>query len=160
MTTMRWKWGETNPRECRVEDAHVIAIGDLVYLDTDSIRPVVDLGAAASQTLAQQSVHDVFVGVAMQRHAVGDGILNIRVATSGVFEYVTASATYEMGALMACFANASDIPQNQQVAAVVGTNPEGESIGRCAKRTGGNVTAVLIDILSTIYHSGVQAAAT
>ena len=149
----RYKWGDTNPRECRVEDAHVIEIGDLLYLDTDSVRPVIDLSSHTTETIAQVAVHDLFVGVAMQRHAVGDGIINIRVATTGVFQYACASTSFEMGELIGVGTVTDFTPVNQLVATLDNAGEEDESLGKCVRRTV-SATTVLIAILSTIYHDG------
>ncbi len=37
--SLRWRYGETNPIVLPVDSATVIEIGDLVYLETDDVRP-------------------------------------------------------------------------------------------------------------------------
>lgn len=161
---MRWRWGDTDPRECRVESAHAIEIGDLLYLDTDSVRKVSDLGILANAGAAQEAVHDDFVGVAMQRHVAGAGVVTkFRVATKGVFEFTTPTSTFEMGALVGVDDDGGTtfVPQDQAVETIVsatGTD-EGKSIGRCARRVT-SADVVLVAIKSTVYHGGEQAAAT
>jgi hypothetical protein len=155
MTDNRYRWGENNPVKCRVESAHAIEIGDLVYLDSDSVRSAGDL-TAASLTLAQQALHDVFVGVALQRHTANSGIVtDFVVATSGVFEFPCASATFELGALIGCDDDGSNDPVADQVIAAAGGLTT-ESIGICAQREGTATTSVFIKIISTIMDRGVQ----
>jgi len=94
--TMRWRYGETNPVVLPVASATVIEIGDLVYLDTTA-KPASSLSYGASLAATQEAFHDKFAGVAMQASRNGD-TQDIRVATTGVFEFGCASATFEVGA--------------------------------------------------------------
>jgi hypothetical protein len=96
---MRWRYGDTNPVSAAVDAATVIEIGDLVYQEVDDARPAsaqADLGTEAQN---QEGFHDKFLGVAMQASRNGD-TAPIRLATSSVFEFVTAAAAYELGALV------------------------------------------------------------
>ncbi|HWB01224.1 MAG TPA: hypothetical protein VG713_22195, partial [Pirellulales bacterium] len=97
--TMRWRYGDTNPILLPVDSATVIEIGDLVYLDTDDAKPASAAADAGSMAANQEAFHDKFAGVAMQRSRTGD-TTPIRVATTGVFEFDCASATFEVGALV------------------------------------------------------------
>ena len=155
--TMRWRYGETNPVVLPVASATVIEIGDLVYLDTTA-KPASGSTYGGSLAAAQETFHDKFAGVAMQQSRNGD-TQDIRVATTGVFEFVTASATYEVGARIGADDNAGGTALvNQQVIAVNAANPE-LSIGYCAKRVNPAGTGVLVDIVGTVSHAGPQAAA-
>jgi hypothetical protein len=155
--TMRWRYGETNPVVLPVDSAKVIEIGDLVYLDTTA-KPASALTYGASLAATQEAFHDKFAGVAMQQSRNGD-TQEIRVATTGVFEYACASATFEVGARVGVDDNAGATALlNQQVIAVNAANPE-LSIGYCAKRLPSAGTSVLVDVVSTVSHAGPQAVA-
>ncbi|REK19166.1 MAG: hypothetical protein DWQ37_01885 [Planctomycetota bacterium] len=155
--TMRWRYGETNPVVLPVASATVIEIGDLVYLDTTA-KPAGDLTYGASLAATQEAFHDSFVGVAMQQSRAGD-TQDIRVATTGVFEFACASATFDVGARIGVDDNAGPSALlNQQVIAVNNANPE-LSIGYCAKRVNPAGTSVLVDVIGTVTHAGPQAAA-
>jgi hypothetical protein len=155
--TMRWRYGETNPVVLRVASATVIEIGDLVYLDTTA-KPAGALAYGASLAATQEAFHDAFAGVAMQQSRAGD-TQDIRVATTGVFEFACASATFDVGARVGADDNAGGTALlNQQVIAVAGTSPQ-LSIGYCAKRVNPEGTAVLVDVIGTVTHAGPQAAA-
>jgi hypothetical protein len=153
---MRWRYGDTNPILLPVDSATVIEIGDLVYLDTDDAKPASAAADAGSMTANQEAFHDKFAGVAMQRSRTGD-TTPIRVATTGVFEFDCASATFEVGALVG-----ADQPgggsslSGQQVTAVA---TENLAIGRCAKRLNPAGTQVLVDVVSTVLYGGPQAKA-
>ena len=155
--TMRWRYGETNPVVLPVASATVIEIGDLVYLSTTA-KPASALTYGASLAATQEAFHDLFAGVAMQQSRAGD-TQDIRVATSGVFEFVAASATFDVGARVGVDDNAGATALvNQQVIAVNAANPE-LSIGYCAKRVNPAGTSVLVDVIGTVTHAGPQAVA-
>jgi hypothetical protein len=155
--TMRWRYGETNPVVLPVASATVIEIGDLVYLDTMA-KPASALTYGASLAATQEAFHDKFAGVAMQQSRAGD-TADIRVATTGVFEFVCASATFEVGARIGVDDNtAGNALLSQQVIATAAGNPE-LSVGYCAKRVPSAGTSVLVDIVSTVSHAGPQAVA-
>ncbi|MCA9247348.1 MAG: hypothetical protein KDA42_09545 [Planctomycetales bacterium] len=140
-----------------VDSATVIEIGDLVYLDTDDVKPISGVTYGANLTAAQEAAHDGFLGVAMQASAAGD-TNEIRVATSGVFEFDQATATVELGSRVGCDDNAAgDTLLTQQVIAVDGASPQ-LAIGRCARRTS-SATKILVSIKSTVMNDGPQAVA-
>lgn len=154
---MRWRYGDTNPVVAAVDSATVIEIGDLLYLDTDDAKPAGDQADERTEAANQEAFAGKFLGVAMQRSKSGE-TAPIRVATTGVFEYVCPSSAFELGDLIGPSENAAgDALEDQQVERL-GAYPQGGtavaklSIGRCAKREAVAVTNVLVDIKSTIMH--------
>ena len=155
--TMRWRYGETNPVVLPVDSATVIEIGDLLYLDTTA-KPAGALTYGASLAATQETFHDTFAGVAMQQSRAGD-TQDIRVATTGVFEFACASATFDVGARIGPDDNAGPTALlNQQVIEVAGASPE-LSIGYCGRRVNPAGTSVLVDVIGTVTHAGPQAVA-
>jgi len=153
--TMRWRYGETNPVVLPVSSSIAIEIGDLVYYDSGVAKPASALTFGASLAATQEAFHDKFAGVAMQQSRVGD-TRDIRVATSGVFEFDCASATFDVGTRIGLDKNSGGTALlNQQVIAVAAANPE-LSIGYCAKRVNPAGTSVLVDIVGTVSHAGPQ----
>lgn len=151
---MRWRYGETNPIVLPVDSATVIEIGDLVYLDTDDAKPAAAQADQGTEAGNQALFHNKFAGVAMQRSRAGDAD-PIRVATTGVFEFVAPSTTREVGALLGVDEQASGTAlENQKVDGVAGAHL---AIGRCAKRVNPAEGRVLIDIVSTVMYGGPQA---
>jgi hypothetical protein len=156
--SMRWRYGETNPVVLPVLSATVIEIGDLVYLDSGTVKPAAALTYGGSLAATQETFHDKFAGVAMQQSRSGD-TTDIRVATTGVFEFACASAAFDVGARVGMDDNAGATALvNQQVIATAAANPE-LSVGYCAKRVNPAGTAVLVDVIGTITHAGPQAVA-
>ena len=156
---MRWRYGETSPMMCLVDTAQAIEIGDLIWLNTDDARPASALSYAGGLATSQERLIDDFLGVAMQRSRNGDTAA-IRVATAGVFEFVTASDTYELGDLVGAAANAgADALEDQKVASIEDGHKSvlvSRAVGRCAKTVATAATSVLVDIKSTVMTGGYQ----
>lgn len=160
---MRWRFGETNPVVAPADAAEGIEIGDLVLFDGGTAKPassVNDIGGAGPANLAaaQEVFHDQFLGVAMQRSAVGEG-REIRVATSGVFELACTAATFELGDRVGADVDGGGTALASQAAAGTSEGAPERSIGRAARRTGGPANSVLVDLRSTVMRDGPQAAA-
>ena len=164
--TMRWRYGDTNPVVVPVDSATVIEIGDMLYLDTDDAKPAgYDANSDGTGDLwntdlatTQEAFHDLFLGVAMQRSRSGDTD-PVRVATTGVFEFASPSATYELGDLVGPDQVSGDNNlENQQVEAL-SAGQQNLAVGRVAKRVGSADTKVLIDVQSTVMTGGPQAPA-
>ena len=154
---MRWRYGDTNPVMLAVDSATVIEIGDLVYFDTDDVKPASQTSYGVSLAATQETFHDSFAGVAMQASAAGE-TTPIRVATSGVFEFPQAAATVQVGARLGVDDNSmADALLAQQVIGVPAGNPE-RAIGRCA-RLASSASSVLVSIQSTLMNDGPQALA-
>lgn len=152
---MRWRYGETNPVMMPVDAAAEIEIGDLVYWDTNTVRPAGAMTPAGGLAATQEAFHDSFVGVAMQCSPAGVSD-PIRVATTGVFEFDCVSATFDVGALLGGHDAGVGNLGNQYVDEVATPNL---AIGRCVKRVASASTKVLVDVVSTLVKGGPQAAA-
>lgn len=150
---MRWRYGETNPIVIPVDAETVIEIGDLVYLDVDDGKPAAAQSDQESLGDNQIVFHNKFAGVAMQRSRAGD-VEPIRVATTGVFEFTCAGATFEIGSLIGPAGKMSaDGIESQKV---VGVESADLAIGRCAKRIATNDVKVLVDVVSSVMYGGPQ----
>jgi len=150
---MRWRWGDTNPVVAAVNSATEIAIGDLVWQDSDDAKPASDQSDQGDESSNQQEFAANFLGVAMQRSRAGD-TTPIRVATTGVFEYACPSSSFELGDMVGPDENTGgDALLDQQVVAVA---TPGRAVGRVARREPAAATSVLIDIRSTVMTGGVE----
>ena len=149
---MRWRYGDTNPVIAAVDAATVIEIGDLVYQETDDVRPASSQADQNTKEANQELFTSKFLGVAMQRSRTGE-TAPIRVATTGVFELDCPSGTFELGKLMGLNENAAGTALlNQQAIAVTQAN---RAIGRVAKRESAAAISVLVDVRSTVMTGGV-----
>ena len=155
-SAMRYRYGDTRPVVLPVDASTVIETGDLIWMDTDDAKPASAQADQGTKAFNQEAFHDRFVGVAMQQSLSGTADA-IRIATSGAFELVCDSGTFELGELIGVEeASSGTALENQKVAGVAN---EYRAIGRCARRVGSADTKVLIDLQSTVMRGGPQAAA-
>lgn len=146
---MRWRYGDTNPIVHNVDSAQVIEIGDLMYQATDDARPASQISSGSLINM-QEAFVDAFLGVSMQRSAAGD-TNPIRIATTGTFEFITASATFVEGASVGPAGTSGDALDDQTVIAVATTFA---TIGKVKKAYASATTSVLVQINSTIFTGG------
>lgn len=154
--TMRWRYGDTNPVTMPSSGTSSIEIGDLVYSASGAVAPASNLADTGTVEGNQEAFHDAFVGVAMQACPGGETNM-IRIATSGVFEFDSASATFEVGDLIGPDEDGTGTELEDQV--VLGVATPNLAIGRCARGVDPANTRVLVDIVSTVLRGGPQAAA-
>ena len=146
--TMRWRYGETNPVVGLCPATVAVEIGDLVYHDSDAVRPASSQSNQSTKALNQSVFAGKFLGVAMQTSPLGEASL-IRVATTGVFEFDTNAQTFVLGHLVGI----DELPgrtgvENQKVDTSVGAG----SIGRVVRREPAASSAVLVKIKSKILE--------
>lgn len=149
-----WVGGEVETVLMAVDSATVIAVGDLLYLDTDDAKPAGDAADAGTEAGNQEAFHDAFLGRALQASASGQ-TTPILVATKGRFTYTCPSGTFEVGALIGASENAGGTALlDQQVEGVATANL---AIGRCSKTVAVAATSVEVEIVSTVLYGGPQA---
>jgi hypothetical protein len=153
---MRWRYGDTNPVITKpIASATVIEIGDLLEMNASGdVTPAKDHAWNTDLATTQNEFQDTFLGVATQRSRAGD-VDPVRVATSGVFEFDCAAATFELGTLVGPAKQTGNALENQKVVALSAGN-ENKAIGRVAKRYGSNTTRVLVEVFSTVMRGGPQ----
>ena len=100
-----------------VAAATVIEIGDLLWQDADNAKPASLFAVSNNKPVDQAAFTAKFLGVAMARSRAGD-TAPIRVATTGVFEFECAAATFELGDLLGVDAGAGGALLNQQTVKV------------------------------------------
>ena len=156
---LRWRYGETNPVVSKpIASATVIEIGDLVEMASDgTVTPASAHTWNTDLATTQNEFQDTHLGVAMQRSRGGD-TQPVRVATSGVFEFDCASATFELGTLVGPAKQTGNALENQKVVALAATN-ENKAVGRVAKRVNPADVKVYVELVSTVLRGGPQAKA-
>lgn len=141
----RHRWGDTHPTRYAVDSSTVIAIGDLVYLDTDDVKPASSYTYGASLVNTQRDFAEVFCGVSADASASGDTD-DITVYADGVFEFPCASATFEVGDYIGVDDNGDgDELTPQQVIAVTDASA---AIGIVAQRESAATTTVFVRLFS------------
>lgn len=138
--------GDRKPAMFAVDSSTVIAKGDLVYLDTDDVKPLTSLSDSGTKAQNQAAARDVFTGVALKASPNG-ATLPIPVALAGVFEFDCASGTFEIGDKIG--------PQGTGTASAVGVSATAvesvtadKAIGRVFKRVSVADTRVQVEIFT------------
>ena len=156
---MRWRYGDTNPVVAAVNAAEVIEIGDVLWQDTNNAKPAAEKAWVNSLSETQDALSAKFLGVAMQRHRAVDAAAQMRVATTGVFEFTcaasafTAGSTGELGCLVGPAKASGNTLENQKVVPVTDA---ARAIGRLAKPALTTDTTVLVEITSVVLYGGPQ----
>ncbi len=149
---MRWRYGETNPVVGLVPNTVAVEIGDLVFYDSDSVKPASSQPNQTTKALNQSAFAGKFLGVAMQASPLGEAT-SIRVATTGVFEFDTAPKTFNLGD----YIGVEELPgrvglYNQQV----DTAAAGGAFGRVVRREPVASNTILVNIKSKITEGGIS----
>ena len=152
---MRWRYGDVNPVVAAVDSATVIEIGDLVWQDTNDAKPAGDFSWSSSIGGTQDGFANKFLGVAVQRSKAGE-TNQIRVATSGVFEFACASTTFELGDIVGPAKASGNTLEPQKVVSVADL---AFSIGKVSMRVATTNTTVLVAIQSNVMAGGIQPSA-
>lgn len=143
---MRWRYGETNPVIGQVPQNICVEIGDLVYYESDSVKPAGVYSNQSSKALTQSGYANMFLGVAMQRSPLEEST-TIRIATSGVFEYEINAGTFVLGANIGIeeYSDRTGI-ENQKVST---SNTDG-AIGKIVRREPVASDSVYVKIKSRV----------
>ena len=98
---MRFRSGTVQLQTVRVDAGTVIEAGDMVYLDTDDVKPAGDFPWTTNLATTQGSFAGVFLGVAYQASAEGESDpISVDVSPLSIYEYGVSSGTFEVGALL------------------------------------------------------------
>jgi hypothetical protein len=139
----RYRKEFNKPRYYAVDSATVIEIGDMLWLDTDDVKPASDYTWDTNIATTQRAFAKVFVGVAADRSASGDTDL-LQVNMAGVHEFACASAAHELEDYVAPANSGSSTLVNQTVVKV--TDPT-LAIAKVAQREASATTTVKVEVI-------------
>lgn len=121
--------GEMELRKYAVDSATVVAKGDLLFLDTDDVKPAADFTWDTDLATTQAGFAAVFVGVAYESSASGESTaISVDIAPT-VYEFDCASATFQPGAGVAPAKDTGNALLSQKLVAATGTSCIGRTIG-------------------------------
>lgn len=90
--------GQRQLVKAAVDSATVIEVGDMVWLDTDDVKPAADFTWDTDLETTQAAFAAQFLGIAVESSAAGDTApISVDVSPVSVYEYDVASGTYEIG---------------------------------------------------------------
>ena len=95
---LRFRSGQVQLHKLRVDSGTVLEAGDLVFLDSDDVKPASAFTWDTNLATTQSSFAASFIGVAHQQSANGDtDDVSVDLSPQAVYEYDVDPATYEVG---------------------------------------------------------------
>lgn len=91
--------GQQQLVQCPVDSGTVIEKGDIIWLDTDDVKPASSVTWDTNLATTQAALADAFVGIAAAPSASGEtDAIPVDVSADSVYEFTVASDTYMLGA--------------------------------------------------------------
>ncbi len=147
---VRFRSGQVELRKVRVDAETVIEAGDLVWLDTDDIKPASAFAWTTNLATTQANFAAKFLGVAHQPSAAGEtDPISVDVSPFAIYEFDVASATYEVGGLLGPDEGSSTL-MHQQLETVAAA---GSAIARSVEYRGSSHTKLRVQFASA-FHCG------
>jgi hypothetical protein len=101
MNKLRFRSGQVQLVKCRVDSGTVIEAGDMVWLDTDDVKPASAFAWTTNLATSQGNFAAKFIGIAHQQSANGDTTpISVDISPLSVYEMDVPATTYEVGGLL------------------------------------------------------------
>ncbi|MBW3540721.1 MAG: hypothetical protein KY476_10660 [Planctomycetes bacterium] len=95
---LRFRSGQVQLARLRVDSATVLEAGDLVFLDSDDVKPASAFAWNTDLATTQSAFAASFLGVCHQQSADGDtDDVSVDLSPNSVYEFDVNAATYEVG---------------------------------------------------------------
>lgn len=147
---LRFRSGQVFLHKLRVDSGTVIEAGDMVFLDTDDVKPASDFTFTTDLATTQGNFAASFLGIAHQQSADGDtDDLSIDLSPHAVYEFDVNSATYEAGDLLGPDEQSSAL-MDQQLEAVASSDL---AIARAAEYKA-SASSLLRVTFASAFHVG------
>lgn len=105
---LRFRSGQVELHKLRVDSGTVLEAGDLVYLDTDDVKPASSFTWTTDLATTRSNFAAVFLGVCHQPSASGDTAdVSVDLSPLAVYEFDVTSSTFEVGNMVAPAQNSS-----------------------------------------------------
>lgn len=142
----------------RVDSAQVIEIGDMVFLNTDDLRPASSYTWDTNLATTQASFAAVFVGIACESSASGEtDPISVDVSADSVYEFTVASATYEIGDDLGPDANTTPSPDQLEDQVLEATSSRANAIAVAHEYKASAATKLHVSFYSGYFGSNVNA---
>jgi len=147
---LRFRSGEVQLHKLRVDSGTVLEAGDLVYLDTDDVKPASSFSWTSDLATTQSAFAASFLGVVHHQSADGDtDDVSVDMSPSAIYEFDVAAATYEVGDELGPDELASSLMDQQLEAVGTGTL----AIARAAEYKAAAATTLRVTFASA-FHVG------
>lgn len=145
---LRFRSGQVELHKVRVDSATVIEAGDLVWLDTDDVKPASAFTWDTNLATTQAAFAAVFLGVAHQSSAASETAdISVDLSPFSVYEFDVDSDTYELGELLGPD-NVSTALADQQLTPV---GSSGLGIARAAEYKSAASTLLRVQFASAFH---------
>jgi hypothetical protein len=135
---------------CAADAGTVIAVGDLLFLDTDDVKPAASFTWNTNLATTQAGFADVFIGVAMAAKSSGAAVTNfpVQISDDVTYTYDCDSETHEVSATMGVAKNpSSNALLSQKLVKAVAAS----SIARAQKRDSSASTSAVVRLQSAYW---------
>ncbi len=147
---LRFRSGHVHLHKLRVDSGTVIEAGDLVFLDSDDVKPASDFTWDTDLATTQASFAASFLGVAHQQSDDGDTEdVSVDLSSCGIYEFDVDAATCEVGDIFGPDELASSL-MDQQLEAVASA---GLGIARAAEYKAASASTLRVNFASA-FHTG------
>jgi hypothetical protein len=147
---LRFRSGQVELHKLRVNGDTVLAAGDMVFLDTDDVKPAAAFPFTTDLATTRGNFAAVFLGICHQASAAGEtSDVSIDLSPLAVYEFDAVAATYEVGERLACDGDGDSL-ESQRVAKV--TNAA-QAIARAAEYKATSATLLRAQFASA-FHAG------
>jgi len=145
---LRFRSGQVELHKVRVNSDTVIEAGDLVWLDTDDVKPASAFTWTTDLATTQGNFAAVFLGVAHQSSAEGEtDDISVDLSPLSVYEFDVGSATYELGGLLGPNGASSALLDQQLATVANGTL----AIARAAEYKSAAATSLRVQFASAFH---------
>jgi hypothetical protein len=150
MNQLRFRSGQVQLARLRVDSGTVIEAGDLVFLDSDDVKPASDFTWDTNLATTQAAFAAAFLGIAHQQSADGDtDDISVDLSPHAVYEFDAAPAAYEVGDALGPDEDSSTL-MDQQLEAV---GSDGLGIARAVEYKPAGSSLVRVTFASAFYTS-------
>jgi hypothetical protein len=111
---LRFRSGQVELVKVRVDSGTVIEAGDMVFLDTDDVKPASAFVWDTNLVTTQGAFAAKFLGIAQEPSAAGETAdISVDISASSIYEFDVAGATYEVGSLLGPDENSTALHKQQ-----------------------------------------------
>lgn len=147
---LRFRSGQVELHKLRVDSDTVLHAGDVVYLDTDDVKPASDFPFTTNLATTRGNFAAVFLGVCHQASAAGETApVSVDLSPLSVYEFDVDPSTFEVGSKLACDGD-SDGLSRQTLAKV---SSAADAIARAAEYQAAAASLLRVQFASA-FHTG------
>lgn len=151
---LRFRSGQVHLHKLRVDAGTVLDAGDMVFLDSDDVKPASDFTWTTDLPSTQSAFAASFLGITHQQSAGGDSDdVSVDLSPHSVYEFDVSPATYEVGDALGPDELSSALMNQQLEAVASGTL----AIARAAEYKAASASTLRVTFASAFYTGSANA---